>query len=292
MNKKKFKLLVLPSVNTIQEVVNQFPFPIELTKGDFKDITIAFQDKKVTVLHKGVDLREFSFIWLCSSWRTRDIAYAIQLYLNQENIPSTRVEKGTSKLTDHMALSLIGVSSPNTLFIGRKNIKTHLAQIKNVCGYPLVIKDIKGSRGISSAKVDSEKDLISELSALPKHKKYIFQQYIPNNYDWGIMVANGVVVSGEKSYPRTSDFRNNAANGAQEVFIDLINIPSHIKEMALKNSNALDLAWSRSDIIIDKKDQTPYVMEVNRFPGVTSATSEVTGAYEFLSSQITPLKKK
>lgn len=289
MPKKTFKLLVLPTVPNMQQVIDRFPFPIELTKGQFKNLELILQDGKIKVLHKGVDIREFSFVWLCSSWNTRDLAYAIQLYLRQNDVPSTHVEKGTSKLTDHIIFSLNGIPSPDTLFIGHADVEKCREQIKEVCGYPLVIKDIKGSRGTSSIKVAAEKDLRKQIKNLPEHKKYLFQKYISNEYDWGIMVANGVVVSGEKSYPCEGEFRNNACNGAEEVFVDPAEIPEHIKQIAINTSNALGLSWSRSDIIVDKNTKKPYVLEVNRLPGITSETSEVTASYTFLSSQIKSL---
>jgi len=289
MKKKNFKLLVLPTVPNMQQVIDRFPFPISLTKGQFKNLEFILEDEQVRILHKGVDIREFSFVWLCSAWGSRDLAYAIQLYLKQNDVPCTHVEKGTSKLTDHMVFSLNGIPSPSTLFLGHKDVEKSLVQIQNVCGYPLVIKDVKGSRGTSSVKVTREKDLSAQMKDLPKHKKYLFQKYISNEYDWGIMVANGVVVSGEKSYPSAGEFRNNACNGAKEVFVDPAEIPQEIKQMAINTSRALGLSWSRSDIIIDKKTEKPYLLEVNRLPGITSKTSEVDGSYAFLSSQIASL---
>ncbi len=289
MAKKILNLLVLPSVGNMQQVIDRFPFSIELTKGQFKDIEIIFQNKKTTILYKGIDIRKFSFVWLCSSWRTRDLAYAIKLYLEHHKIPHTPVEQGTSKLTDHMSFSLDNIPMPNTLFLATKRVDKFLNRIKDICGYPLIIKDIKGSRGTDTMKITNETQLLAKLQELPKHKKYLFQQYIPNEYDWGIMVANGKVVSGEKSYPCKGEFRNNACNGANEVFIDLTKIPKHIKDMAIKSSLTLGLSWSRADILIDKRTGNYSVLEVNRLPGITSKSSEVDGAFMFLSSQIKSL---
>jgi hypothetical protein len=291
MKEKIFKLLVLPTVSNMQQVADRFPFSIDLTKGQFKNLEIILRRGRVVILHKGVDLRSFSFVWLCSSWKSRDIAYAIQLYLDQNKIPNTLVEKGTSKLTDHMVFSLNDIPSPDTLFIGQKDIEKNLVQIKNVCGYPLIIKDIKGSQGAHTVKVAREEDLLQKMEDLPKNKKYLFQKYIPNAYDWGIMVANGVVVSGQKRYPCKGEFRNNVCKGGEEIFFNPDKIPEKIKQLAIDNSNALGLSWSRSDIIIDKNTKKPYVLEVNRLPGLTSKTSDVEGAYKFLSSQISSLKK-
>ncbi|MDY0302882.1 MAG: hypothetical protein RBR98_03755 [Candidatus Moranbacteria bacterium] len=286
MTPKKLKLLVLPSVSNMDQVVKKISLPVDLTKGRFKNIEFIFKDNQVSVLHKNIDLKNFSFVWLCSSWGSRDLAYAVQLYLDFHKIPHTHVEKGTSKLTDQMALSLENIPVPDTLFFGHKDVRKSLSQIQKVCGYPLVIKDIRGSRGAHSLIINSEAELLEKITALPRHKSFIFQKYIANEYDWGIMVANGVVVSGEKSYPCQGEFRNNTCNGAQEVFVDPLDIPQAIKEIAIKNSVLLNLSWSRSDIIIDKNTQRPYVLEVNRLPGISAKTSEVEGAYKFLSSQI------
>ena len=286
MTPKKFKLLILPSVPNIDQVVKKISFPMDLTKGHFRNIEFIFKDNQISVLHKNIDLKNFSFVWLCSSWGSRDLAYAIQLYLDFHKIPHTHVEKGTSKLTDQMALSLENIPVPDTLFFGHKDVRKSLSQIQKVCGYPLIIKDIRGSRGAHSLIINSEAELLEKITALPRHKSFIFQKYIANEYDWGIMVANGVVVSGEKSYPCQGEFRNNTCNGAQEVFVDPLDIPQAIKEIAIKNSVLLNLSWSRSDIIIDKNTQRPYVLEVNRLPGISAKTSEVEGAYKFLSSQI------
>jgi glutathione synthase/RimK-type ligase-like ATP-grasp enzyme len=97
--------------------------------------------------------------------------------------------------------------------------------IKRVCGYPLIIKDIRGSKGRDSEYVASESELLTKMAGLPKNKRFLLQRFIQNEYDWGIMVVNGVVVSGEKSYPSQGEFRNNTCNGAKEHFVEIENIP-------------------------------------------------------------------
>jgi len=286
MPKKPLNLLCLSSFENIEQMLAKFAFPIKLTKGSFHNLEFIFQGKVVKVLHNGIDLVSFSFVWLSSSWASRDLAYAVSLYLDKTKTFSTYVEKSTSKITDQIIYVLGGIQTPNTLFLGKKNIEKNLKQIKEICGYPLIIKDIKGTFGIDSKYIATENDLLKNLDKLPNHKRYLFQQYIPNQYDWGILVANGVVVSGEKSYPQNGEFRNNVCNGAKEVFVDVAEIPAHIKEMAIKASRLLGLSWSRSDIVIDKNTNEAYLMEVNRSPRITPKTSEVEGAYKFLSLQI------
>lgn len=283
---------MLPAVKGTLEVVQKFPFEIHFTKGTYRDIAFVFHKKTVTVFHRGIDLRSFSFVWLSSNWETRDLAYAVHLYLISVKTPHSYVEEGSSKITDCMFFGLHNLPMPDTVFVNRSQILKNLSLIKDVCGYPLIIKDIKGAQGKYSEFVTSELELLEKISLLPKDRKFLFQRYIPNEYDWGIMMANGEVVAGEKSYPLDGEFRNNSCNGAKEHFIEISAIPRKIKEIALATNNLLGLSWCRVDIIVDKKTNLPYLLEINRFPGITSASNEVLGAYTFLASHIFPNKKK
>ena len=59
-----------------------------------------------------------------------------------------------------------------------------------------------------------------------------------------------------------------------------------IKNIALNAGNALSLLWSRSDIIVDKNTHLPYILEVNRFPGITMGSTEVDGANNFIKNYL------
>jgi len=290
MLKKPFTLFSLPSIKSTRQVIKKFPFPVNLIEGKYCDIKIIFSKGKVRVLHGEDDISKFSFSWLSSGWSYRDVAYALRLYLEFTKSPHSYIEENSSKITDCMVFSLNGLPVPDTVFVSRSSIKKNMPIIKKVCGFPLIIKDIKGSQGKHSVLVASESSFLEKIVNLHKNKRFLFQRYIPNEYDWGIMVANGVVVSGEKSYPLNGEFRNNTCNGATECFVDVPNIPDNIKNIAIKASKLLGLSWSRADIIIDKKTGLPYLLEVNRYPGITSDSSEMVGAYTFLASHILPLQ--
>ena len=240
------------------------------------------------MLHRGIDTRHFSFVWLTSGWSCRDTAYALRLYFEFTKTPHSYAEKNTSKVTDCMVFSLHGLPIPDTVYVSRANFESSMPLIKKICGYPLIIKDIRGSKGKDSEYVANESELLKKMAALPKNKRFLLQRFITNEYDWGIMVVNGQVVSGEKSYPSQGEFRNNTCNGAKEHFVTVAEIPKNIQEMAIQASGLLGLSWSRADIIIDKQTGFPYLLEVNRYPGITADSTEVLGAYTFLASHITP----
>lgn len=289
MSKKPFTLLCLPATKSTRQVIKKFPFPIDLTEGTYLDIELIFHKGVVQILHRQVDISGFSFVWLTSDWNCRDIAYALSLYFESMKTSHSSVEKSTSKVTDCMVFGLNNLPIPDTVFVSRTTAEKSIPLIEEVCGYPLIIKDIRGSQGKHSEYVHSKSDLLEKMRGLPTSKKFLFQRYVSNEYDWGIMVANGVVVAGEKSYPFKGEFRNNSCNGAKEYFVEVANIPKEIKEIAIKASGLLDLSWCRVDIIIDKYTGVPYLLEVNRYPGITSGSSEVLGAYAFLASHISPM---
>jgi len=283
-------LLILPSVRNMDQVVKGISSNIDLTKGSFSRVEFRVKDNEIQLLHKGVDLKDFSSVWLSSFWRSRDLAYAAKLYLDHFGISHTYVEKSTSKITDQVQFVLNNILVPNTFFVDTQDIVDYTKKIEGVCGYPLIIKDIKGSGGKYSAYIKNRQELLVKFSKLSKHRKYVFQKFIPNEYDWGILVINGRVVSAEKSYHKHSEFRNNACNGAKEVFMETKDVPKPIQDIAIKASEILGLSWSRSDIIVDKNTNIPYLLEVNRCPGITSGTSEVSGAQQFLKPHLNLMK--
>lgn len=288
MQKKLFTMLSLPTVENTSQIIKKFPFPIELTKGKYRDIEITICDSKLKIIHKGVDIKDFSFVWLSSGWNKRDIAYAISLYLQSFETPHSYAEKNSSKVTDNIVFAINNLPLPDSVFISRSSVEKNIPLLEKICGFPLIVKDIRGCQGKHSAYVANTTELLEKMKELPKSKDFIFQRFIANEYDWGVMIANGIVVAGEKSYPCEGEFRNNTCNGARECFVAVKDIPEEIKAMAVKASGLLGLSWSRADIIIDKTNGRPYLLEVNRFPGITSESNEVTGAYTFLASHIYP----
>ncbi len=278
----KKEILVLPPVENIDEIIKGMPLVV--TKASYSSLEFSFKKNMVTVSYEGRDIKTFSFVWLSSSWDTRDLATAVKIYLEKNNVPHSFVEQSTSKITDSMHFVLNNIPYPNTYYVESFNTEKFFKKIEKVCGFPLIMKDSKGFGGNGLKYINSMDELVNIVSQCSDKKKYIFQKYIENDYDWGVLIANNKVISAERSYPREGEFRNNTCNGAREVFIDVEDIPENIKQIALKSAKALGLRWSRADIIIDKFSRLPYLLEVNRFPGITSGSTEVSGATNFVKS--------
>lgn len=282
------KVLVLPANKRLDEVISKGLVDPEIkwVKGSYDFIHFSFNGE-LKIFHKKTDLKEFDFVFLNSVWKTRDQAWAISLYLNKKGINHTKVEKSGSKLVDLVNFALNDIEMPETFFTNnKKNIDKNIRRIEKICDYPVILKPLRNSGGTGMKLANNRNELVEILDNLSKDSKYMFQSFIPNNFDWGVLVSNGKVVSAEKSYPKNGEFRNNACKGAKEEFVNVDDVPQEVKDMAINAGSALNLSWSRSDIVIDKKTKEPYLMEVNRFPGLTSGTSEIKAMRNYIKKRI------
>jgi len=275
------RVLVVPHNNNFSLVEESLP-SVQFTKTFLKNLTFKFVKQKVTVEYNNNDITNYDFVFLASFWKIRDIAYATSMYLTAQGIKHTQIEISGSKLTDQMTFTLNNIPSPNTFFINSKVPTKYIKDIEEICGYPLIIKDRKGRMGKNTFLIKDQKELIDQISKNKSHIRYLYQQYIPNNYDWGILISKGQVVAVEKSYPKKDEFRNNAYNGAKEIFLSVSECPESIKTIAKNAAKAIGLDWCRVDLIVDKNTNKPYVLEVNRFPGMTKGTDEVTASVDYI----------
>ncbi|MBN2100455.1 ATP-grasp domain-containing protein [Candidatus Dojkabacteria bacterium] len=275
------RVLISPSIENFDLVEKHFE-DIVFDKTYSHNLRFIFTENGPKVLYKDMDCKNYDLAWISSYWTTQDLAYALHLYLERNSIPHTKVKRAGSKIVDHMVFSLNNIPSPNTFFRNSTIPKKYLDEAEETCGYPMVIKDTMGCRGRNSHLVHNRKELEKATLELPEGHKFMFQQYIPNEYDWGVLVSRGKVVAAEKSFPKKGEFRNNACNGAKEVFVDVKECPDNVKEIAVKAATALNLNWCRSDIVVDKNRKRPYLLEVNRYPGITKGTDEVKAVVKFM----------
>lgn len=279
-------VLVIPSVKGIVKILNKMNLNFSFIEGEMSQLIINIYDNKVKISHKSSDIRSFSHVWLSSYWDTRDLAHAISIYLQYHKVPHTPIEQSTSKITDQLIFALNGIKTPNTVFADRQKVLNNPRIVEKICKYPLIIKDIKGARGKLSRYINNRQELLYTLKKLPKYRTYLYQSYVANRYDWGILIANGNVVSAEKSYHSQNEFRTNVCNGGHEVFIELSQVPQAVKNMAIKASKLLNLTWSRADILINQHTREPYLLELNRCPGITEGTSEAFGVHKFMQEYL------
>lgn len=256
---------------------------ITLDIASIKDIIIKIIDTNINVSIKEKDISKYDYIWIQSGWTTTHLAYILDLYLETQNIPHNKTDIYNTKLSDMFFLATNNIPVPNTYFHnGLKINEENISDIMEICNTPCIFKTSLGSLGTNVFLIEGEKDIKKTILEKKQYNRFLFQEYIPNDFDYRIVVANGKPTSA-CIRTRTNDlFRNNVALGATEDFILPKDIPQNILDLATYSANALHLNWAGVDIVTHKETGKNYVLEVNRRPGLSDKSSEITAACNYI----------
>lgn len=261
---------------------------IELMICPFSKVRIEIIRNEVDIYIENQNIKNFDFVWINSSWKNRQLANAISVNLNQSKIAHTKVEAEKSKLVDDVSLASHGINIPNTFYVPISKLETSIRNIERVCRYPVIIKITRGAQGKGVHLAKNRAELKSVIQKdLKKSRQYICQEFIPNEYDYRIIVSDRKkILSAEKRIRKNGEFRNNAHLGAQEVFLDKDNLPKALSTISVKSARALKLDWTGADIVQSTENDMFYILELNRKPGLTEESSEITAAYEYILSML------
>jgi len=260
---------------------------ITLDTASIKDIVFEIIDGVITVNIKGKDLKQYDYVWIQSGWNTTHMAYLLHLYLKSQHIPHNRTNSHNTKLSDIFTLAYKGVLVPNTYFHnGLKVTPENVSEIAQVCKLPCIYKTSLGSLGCNVFLIDKEEEIKQTIKDNGKYNRYIFQQYIPNDFDYRVVIANGKSTSVCKRTRITDKFRNNVALGACEEFIKVKDVPIDVINIAIQSANALKLKWAGVDVVTDKDTGENYILEVNRRPGLTEKSTEISAAYKYIKGLV------
>lgn len=260
---------------------------ITLDTASIKDIVFEIVNGIITVDIKGKDLKQYDFVWIQSGWNTTHMAYLLHLYLKSQHIPHNKTNSHNTKLSDIFSLAYRGVLVPNTYFHnGLKISDENIKEIVKVCKLPCIYKTSLGSLGCNVFLIDKKEEIANVVKENKKYNRYIFQQYIPNDFDYRVVIANGKSTSVCKRTRVTDKFRNNVALGAYEEFIKVKEVPADVIAIAIKSANALKLKWAGVDVVTNKDTGENYILEVNRRPGLTESSSETVAAYRYIKGLV------
>lgn len=148
-------------------------------------------------------------------------------------------------------------------------------------GLPLVVKPSAQGSALGVKIINKQEELPDAIiSALGYSKKVIIEKFI-----FGVELAVSIIGKGSPQIlpiveivPKKDffDFESRYSIGETDYFIPARLSPTiseKIKKTAVRVHNALKCSkLSRVDIILDKKEKTPYVLELNTSPGMTDTS--------------------
>ena len=144
--------------------------------------------------------------------------------------------------------------------------------------YPIILKTLRGSKGVGVLFVESAKALDSIVQLIHKQDEdadLLLQEYIKTDYDARVLVLGGKVLSTMKRPVIEGDFRSNVSQGSKPQKLELTELEI---EESLKAAKAVNGLWTAVDFILSKNrtKEPPFIIEVNSSPG-TEGMEEATG---------------
>jgi RimK family alpha-L-glutamate ligase len=183
-----------------------------------------------------------------------------------------------------LALKKAGIEVPKTVygslwylyeFMERQNPLSAKADISLQKGnlhfqFPVILKGSGGDRGTRVFKTDNLKELEKLVRDLRKSeteegKRYMLQEFIPNDGDYRVLVLGKKVLGVMKRASQNEkEFRNNYSAGGT---VEVADLPEEVKQLAIKAADVCGLWVAGVDVAFRDFDKTkPVIWEVNKGP--------------------------
>jgi len=172
------------------------------------------------------------------------------------------------KYRTSLRLADYGLKEPKTILIN--DPEKSVDQVEGAgLKFPIILKTLRGSKGVGVLFVESAKALDSIVQLIHKQDEdtdLLAQQYIKTDYDVRAHVLGGKLIAAMKRPVIEGDFRSNVSQGSEPENIKLTELEI---EESLKAAKAVGGLWSAVDFIPSKnrEKEPPYFLEVNSSPG-------------------------
>ena len=172
------------------------------------------------------------------------------------------------KYRTSLRLADYGLTEPKTILINDPEKSVELVEEAGL-KFPIILKTLRGSKGVGVLFVDTEKGLDSIVQLIHKQDEdtdLLAQQYIKTDYDVRVHVLGGKVIAAMKRPVIEGDFRSNVSQGSVPKKIELTELEI---EESLRAAKAVNGHWSAVDFIPSKnrEKEPPFMLEVNSSPG-------------------------
>ncbi len=269
-DKKKSVSGTEKTVKILQKKLKEKNIPVDI--ASLEEVELFVEKNNVQAFIKNKALTDYSAVFFRKVGNRKNLAFILSRIAQDKNIFFVdrlyRFTNDASKLKQTVALALGKVAVPKTYFSSAYTKKS-IASAENFLGLPMVIKVSQSRKGLGVYLAKNKKEALEIIQKNPSDE-IIIQEFIPNNFDYRILVLGtkiGCVIKRERP-DKKNEFRNNVYLGASEEFLALSQVGATIKKEALLAARVADIQVAGVDIVISP-DNKPYVFEVNRSPAFT-----------------------
>lgn len=169
-----------------------------------------------------------------------------------------------------------GIFFPRSVVFKRaEDLKSRLSEFS----FPVVVKSnsSKKGRGVGLFHSLKEIDAFSKkILAENPRASLVLREFIPNDGDYRVNVFNGKAITCLKRTPKEGEFRANCSLGGKLSSTEGQDV-SEICEIAEKISRLAKYDIAGVDVMVHKETGVPYILEVNRAPGLDADDERVAG---------------
>ena len=189
----------------------------------------------------------------------------------------TSIAIASDKYRSYIRLKDYGLTQPKTVLIPNEDsVEKSFENLDTK--FPIILKTLRGSKGVGVLFVESERALNSVVQLIFKidpQADLLIQEYIKTDFDVRVMVLDGKIVATMQRDVLEGDFRSNYSQGAK---VKKYNLSELETEQSLLAAKSIGGILSAVDFIPsnDPKNKSPYMLEVNSSPG-TEGIEEASG---------------
>ena len=172
------------------------------------------------------------------------------------------------KFRTYIKLKDYGLTQPKTVLVPNEDsLETAVENLNTK--FPIIMKTLRGSKGVGVLFIESERALTSIVQLIYKtdsNADLLIQEYIKTDFDVRAIVLDGQIIATMEREVVEGDFRSNVSQGAKARPYKLTELEI---EQVLLAAKALGGILSAVDFIASKNPQKipPYILEVNSSPG-------------------------
>ena len=172
------------------------------------------------------------------------------------------------KFRTYIKLKDYGLTQPKTVLVPNEDsLETAVKDLDTK--FPIIMKTLRGSKGVGVLYIESERALTSIVQLMYKtdsNADLLIQEYIKTDFDVRAIVLDGQVIATMQREVVEGDFRSNFSQGSKVKSYKLTELEV---EQVLLAAKALGGILSAVDFIASKNPQKipPYILEVNSSPG-------------------------
>lgn len=274
------------------ENVTEMLEDITVTYTTYRDLRYLVVNGEQSIYDtlNAADVKTFDLVHFKNWQYDTGEAPVVAAYLQRHDVSfynsETHIPLAPGKLAQMFHLSANGIPVPDTLYASKEQLRAYFqdGNLPEPFTYPLIMKANDGSKGDDNYLIHHAKEALDVLSASDPEKEYVLQNFIPNDGDYRLLYIG--LDSGDeplifRRQAVAGSHLNNTSKGGTGTFLEPKDFPAEYKQYARKAAELLGREIGGVDILVDKTNAKPYVLEVNGTPALATGHGVDTKAKRF-----------